>query len=254
MSPWRTPIRAPDLAELESLVACAVAGSLAGAATELGISRPAVAKRISNLEALAGRPLLHRGSHGVSLTDAGADVLAGARRILEERELLVGLLTEIRTRSPWSIAGLRELLGTNDLAERAGQLPETKLADMERVLELLLRATNSGVVITEINTGIVHLVNDAFCALIGRTRSDLLGQPLRTHVDWYQDGELNSRLRQTGVVEKVIVAMPQPDGSEKVGEANAYALSLGGRGLVLTVIEHVTRTEDMPGIVTVAHG
>jgi hypothetical protein len=69
--------------------------------------------------------------------------------------LLVGLLTEIRTRSPWAIAGLRELLGNNDLAERAGQLPETKLADMERVLELILRATSSGVVITELNSGIV---------------------------------------------------------------------------------------------------
>jgi LysR family glycine cleavage system transcriptional activator len=54
------PVRSPDLAELDTLVVCAVEGSLAATAARLGISRPAVAKRIKNLEALVGRPLLHR--------------------------------------------------------------------------------------------------------------------------------------------------------------------------------------------------
>lgn len=63
-------------------MACAAEGTLVAAAARIGISRPAVAKRVANLEALAGRPLLHRGGRGVRLTDAGATLLAAARQML----------------------------------------------------------------------------------------------------------------------------------------------------------------------------
>ena len=132
------PVRAPDLAELETLVVCAAEGSLVATAASLGISRPAVAKRIRNLEALAGRPLLHRGGRGVRLTDAGATLLAGARRMLEERDVLVSLLTEIRGDDPSAIAGLRELLGHSPTSSRAAQQPEVRLAETERILEAIL--------------------------------------------------------------------------------------------------------------------
>src|SRR6202142_1155721 len=100
------PVRAPDLAELETLVVCTIEGSLARPAARLGISRPAVAKRIGNLEALAGRPLLDRNGRGVRLTDAGANLLAGSRSILHERDLLMSLLRDIRADGPPPIDGL----------------------------------------------------------------------------------------------------------------------------------------------------
>jgi hypothetical protein len=47
--------------------------------------------------------------------------------------------------------------------------------------------------------------------------------------------------------------MSQPDGSEKAGEASPYALSLAGRGLVLAVIEDVTRADHTIRPATVVH-
>src|SRR5438270_4262781 len=152
MAAGSPPIRAPDVGELETLVACGAGGSLSAAAAHLGISRPAVAKRIKNLEALAGRPLLHRGGRGVRLTDAGAALLAGARRILEERDLLVSLLGEIRGEGPSPIAGLRELMGGGSEAARAAQQPEVRLAETERVLALILRASTTALIISDPQT------------------------------------------------------------------------------------------------------
>jgi hypothetical protein len=90
------PIRAPSFDELETLVTCAAEGSLASAAAILSISRPAVAKRVANLEALAGRPLLRRVGNGVRLTNAGAKLVAATPPIFHQREILLELLCEIR--------------------------------------------------------------------------------------------------------------------------------------------------------------
>src|SRR5437660_1729523 len=86
------PIRAPSLDELETLVTCVAEGSLASAATILSICRPAVAKRVANLEALAGRPLLRRVGNGVRLTNAGAKLVAATPPIFHQREALLELL------------------------------------------------------------------------------------------------------------------------------------------------------------------
>ncbi len=127
MSP--RPVRPPDLLELETFVTCAVEGTFSGAADRLGVSRPGISKRIAHLEALAGKSLFDRQGRGVRLTDAGARLLAGARRILEERDLLVGVLAEIRQGGPSPIAGLRELLGRPQESVRAAQLAEARLVE-----------------------------------------------------------------------------------------------------------------------------
>jgi DNA-binding transcriptional LysR family regulator len=66
------------------------------------VRAPELTERIKSLEALAGCPLLIRGGRGVSLTDAGAVLLNGARRMLQESDVIVGVLTDIRAprRSP----------------------------------------------------------------------------------------------------------------------------------------------------------
>jgi PAS domain S-box-containing protein len=234
------PIRPPDIAELETLVACATDGSLSAAAERLGISRPAVAKRIANLEALAGEPLLDRGARGVTLTDTGAAVVAGARRLLEERDVLVAVLTDIRAGRPSSISGLRALLGSGGTAYRAGHLTETRLADAERLLELIFRSTASGIVVTNLETGVVYEANEAFCRFTGRTREQLVGQRASTRTTWYSSAERRQaidEIRRTGFVEGFPSEIVRPDGSVFRGTATTYLVSMGGEAVLLGIVE-----------------
>src|SRR5215210_778249 len=91
-----SPIRPPELSELETLTVCAAEGSMAAAAAALGISRPAVAKRVTSLEAIVGMPLLERGTRGVRLSQAGAVIVARARGLLAERDALMETIAELR--------------------------------------------------------------------------------------------------------------------------------------------------------------
>jgi PAS domain S-box-containing protein len=237
------PVRAPDIAELETLVVCAAEGSFVAAAARLGISRPAVAKRIGNLEVLAGKPLVHRGGRGVRLSDAGATLLAGARRMLDERDVLLGLLREIRGDGPSAIAGLRELLGHAPDASRAGQQSEARLAETERVLEIVLRSTATGVAISDPDTAVIHEANDAFCRFVGRPRSELLGRRATDVGTWY-DGHartaLVAQLRSTGALERVVIRVKRPDGTTRDGETSASLISLAGSAQMLSTVNDVT--------------
>lgn len=237
------PIRAPELAELETLVVCAAEGSLAGAAERLGISRPAVAKRMRNLEALAGRPLLDRGARGVRLTGDGAALLAGARRVLDERDALMGTLTGLRAGGGPGLDGVRELLGRSSAAERAAQRPEARLAETERLLAIVLGTTATGVVISDPETALVREVNEAFCRFLGRERDELVGRRATESGTWYDDGErkrLVAEVRRTGSAHDVTVRALRPDGSVRVGTASSRAVELAGRPLMLTTVDDVT--------------
>ncbi len=72
----------------------ASAGSLSAAARELGISTPAVSKRLALMEARIGVPLVNRTTRRMSLTPEGELYLEHARRILgeiDDMEQLLGL-------------------------------------------------------------------------------------------------------------------------------------------------------------------
>jgi PAS domain S-box-containing protein len=226
---------------------CAAEGSLVAAAARLGISRPAVAKRIANLEALAGHALLHRGGRGVRLTDAGATLLAGARRVLDERDAMLLLITELRGDDRSRIGGLRELLGHSPAASRAAQRPEVRLSETERVLELILRASSTAVMICDPDTAVVHEVNDAFCRLTGRSREELLGRPATE--GWYEpnEGEHNMihELHGGGVAKRGVVRIRRPDGTVRVGEATGHLVVLAGAPLLVSTVDDITRSERL---------
>jgi LysR family transcriptional regulator, transcriptional activator for dmlA len=74
-------IQPADLGFFSVLVA---AGSLSAAAREQGITTPAVSKRLSQMEARLGVPLLNRTTRRMSLTAEGELYLEHARRILGE--------------------------------------------------------------------------------------------------------------------------------------------------------------------------
>ena len=71
-------------AELGFIVTLSNAGSLSGAARELGITTSAVSKRLSIIEARLGVPLVNRTTRRMSMTPEGEVLLEHARRILAE--------------------------------------------------------------------------------------------------------------------------------------------------------------------------
>ncbi|HSJ74287.1 MAG TPA: LysR family transcriptional regulator [Miltoncostaeaceae bacterium] len=79
-------IRPPELAEALALVAAVEEGSLARAGARIGVSQPAMTKRIRSLEALVGVPLLERSRRGVRPTDAGRRLYADALQLLAAAE------------------------------------------------------------------------------------------------------------------------------------------------------------------------
>ena len=71
-------------AELGFFVSLAACGSLSGAARELGVSTAAVSKRLAQMEARLGLPLVNRTTRRMRLTPDGEVLLAHARRILDD--------------------------------------------------------------------------------------------------------------------------------------------------------------------------
>jgi DNA-binding transcriptional LysR family regulator len=78
-----------DLPFFSTLAAC---GSLTAAARELGVTTPAVSKRLAQMEANTGVSLVNRTTRRMSLTPEGELYLAHARRILGEIDDLSQLL------------------------------------------------------------------------------------------------------------------------------------------------------------------
>ena len=102
-----TGIQAADLAFISTL---ASAGSLSAAARELGITTPAVSKRLALLEARAGVLLVTRSTRRMGMTPEGELVLAHARRILGEMDDLAQLLGSARA-TPSGLLRINATLG-----------------------------------------------------------------------------------------------------------------------------------------------
>ncbi len=75
-----------ELRNLRQFVVIAELGSYRKAAQALFIAQPALSVSIRKLEDAVGTPLLVRGARGVAVTDAGAALLADARRALFHAE------------------------------------------------------------------------------------------------------------------------------------------------------------------------
>ncbi|MEM8660425.1 MAG: LysR family transcriptional regulator [Pseudomonadota bacterium] len=88
------------LALLETFVRIADAGSISAAARDLGLSQPSVSRQLADLESRLKTQLMRRSTHSLAVTDAGAELLADAREILDGWEALtekhLSAQTEIR--------------------------------------------------------------------------------------------------------------------------------------------------------------
>jgi DNA-binding transcriptional LysR family regulator len=90
-------VRTPEVTELRSLCAAAELGSVGRASVRLGVSQPALSKRLQTLERLAGVQLLERSPRGVQLTPAGRRVYEEARRLLERADAIEDVLVGLRS-------------------------------------------------------------------------------------------------------------------------------------------------------------
>lgn len=82
-----------QLDDLALFVRIAELGTLSAAARERGVAVSQVTRALARLEAACGMRLLHRSTHGLSLTDEGDTVLAYARRMLDTAAELQGELS-----------------------------------------------------------------------------------------------------------------------------------------------------------------
>lgn len=92
--PDRNFARRIDLTSLQLFVAVGETGSIGRAAEREYIAASAVSKRLSDLEATLGAPLLTRHARGVGLTPAGESLLHHARSMLYSLEKMQGELSE----------------------------------------------------------------------------------------------------------------------------------------------------------------
>jgi DNA-binding transcriptional LysR family regulator len=93
-------VRTPDITQLRAFCAAADLGTLGRAAVSLRMSQPALSKRLRALEAIAGAALLERSARGVTLTAAGRRLYPEARRLLDQAEVVEGLLDGIKEALP----------------------------------------------------------------------------------------------------------------------------------------------------------
>ncbi|HWP27071.1 MAG TPA: LysR substrate-binding domain-containing protein [Xanthobacteraceae bacterium] len=108
-----------DLTDLSLFRHVAEAGSITSGAQRSNLALAAASTRIRNMESAIGAPLLIRGRHGVSLTQAGRTLLQHARTILAQAERL---REDLGAYAGGLTGQVRILSNTNALTEF---LPET---------------------------------------------------------------------------------------------------------------------------------
>lgn len=106
-----------EIAQLKAFVALAETRHFGRAADRLHITQPALTKRLQSLETAMGLQLFDRNRRGASLTKAGEQLLASARRIVDEADALIAYIRRLVDGS----TGLLEIgfgLSTIEIAPR----------------------------------------------------------------------------------------------------------------------------------------
>ncbi len=132
-----------ELRALECFVAVADEGSFSRAADRLGLAQPSVSQQVRKLEAELETTLFDRGSRGVVLSAAGADLLASARRVLTAK----GELQAAATQRAGQLGGRLELGVVDGLEETAFPAALAVLRSRYPLLELRLQDGTSAVLL-----------------------------------------------------------------------------------------------------------
>lgn len=147
--PERSFARRLDLTSLQLFVAVCELGSIGRAAEREFIAASAISKRLSDLEAALGAPLLYRRPRGVELTPAGETFLHHARSVLFSLDRMQGELSEYaqgvrgHVRIHANLSAIMQFL-PDDLAGFTALHPQVKLDLEEHVSSEVLRAVRDG--------------------------------------------------------------------------------------------------------------
>lgn len=233
----REPIRAPELSELETFVLAVEEGSIARAAGRLPISPQAAAKRIRQLEVLAHNALLIRSPRGVNATEAGATLYAAARELLAHRSNVMAALGSAPPPDPQRIAGMHHLL-----ARPPAPAPEQLLRETEAVLAAIFHATEEAVLMTRVEDGLIHELNDAAEGLLGYARDELRGRTA-LDVDLWEDARRRDECVQLAVStrtpQKAELVLRTRAGDRRVVAARFEAIELHNTVHVLVMLRDV---------------
>lgn len=111
----------PDLDLMESFLGVVRHGSVSAAAPALGLTQPALSKRIARLEAALGRRLLDRGTRPARLTPAGRQLAAEAPALLARAREMLDRLERAEARPGGRLRfGMSDTLGALLGAEAVG--------------------------------------------------------------------------------------------------------------------------------------
>jgi len=191
----RSFARRLDLTSLQLFVAACELGSIGRAAEREFIAASAISKRLSDLEAAVGTPLLYRRPRGVELTPAGDTFLHHARSVLFSLERMQGELSEFalgvrgHVRIHANLSAIMQFL-PDDLAGFTAVHPQVKLDLEEHVSSEVVRAVREG----DADVGICNAPGEIGDLQSRRYRQDRLvvavppGHPLAAFdAVWYAD-------------------------------------------------------------------
>ena len=139
-----------DLATLRLYVAVVDAGSLTAGADRFGISLAAASKRIAELEAHCGSPLLQRSPRGVTVTGHGQTLHSHAIEVVTRLEQLALAVDDFRSgttghvrlwANPSALAGFLPAL----LSAYAARHPDVKIDLEDALSQAAVRAVLTGV-------------------------------------------------------------------------------------------------------------
>lgn len=193
--PERSFARRLDLTSLQLFVAVCELGSIGRAAEREFIAASAISKRLSDLEAALGAPLLYRRPRGVELTPAGETFLHHARSVLFSLDRMQGELSEFaqgvrgHVRIHANLSAIMQFL-PDDLAGFTALHPQVKLDLEEHVSSEVLRAVRDG----DADVGICNASGTVDDLQSRRYRQDRLvvavprRHPLASrHAVWYEE-------------------------------------------------------------------
>lgn len=151
----------PDPVSLHLFVAVAETGSIAAAAEREHIAAAAVSRRMADLEALVGTPLLLRRARGVEPTPAGLalrDLARQALHLLDDlptqlRDFAEGVRGQVRVFA--NISSITQFL-PNDLASFSTLHPQIRIQLEESNSPAILRAVAENAADVGVYTGFAH--------------------------------------------------------------------------------------------------
>ena len=132
-----------DMRQLRYFAQVVESGSFSKAATQLHVAQPALSQHVRHMEEELGVSLLHRGTHGVSPTEAGDRLMRHAKRILAEfaeipdsvRGEAIAPRGEVRFGLPGTVS---ELLAAPLIEAARDRYPEVRIRVVEAMSGYIL--------------------------------------------------------------------------------------------------------------------